>query len=179
MKLKTAAKITIIISSVSLLLLSIGLLRSSDSNAKSAKYDQSAATELININKWRPLAELVDTQRLNQIIADNTTLTANRTAISGSAVGLVTGDFLVVDFQSPALCDRNSCAIAGYKISTGEQLLFTHAFRAEGQPIVEFIEHSGAGFPYLLALHSFKAGARGLTRDTLRYLDGEWIREAR
>ena len=165
MKLSTATRTTIVLSSLSLLLAVTGLFISSGSKAESAE-------------QWQPLSELVNPQQLIQIVEENTAPSANRAEIASSAVGLQKGDLLVVDFETSALCGVGGCAIAGYKVSTGEQILFTYARQSSAsQPIIEFVESSGSELPCLLIAPPINTPARGLTRDTLCYRDGKWAAE--
>jgi len=165
MKPSTIAKAAIAISSLSLLLAFAGLFISNDSKAESTK-------------QWQPLSEIVSTQQLTQIVADNTTPSANRADIARAAIGISKGDLLVVDFETDALCGRGGCAIVGYRISTGEQILFTYAPQPAGEPIVELVERSGAELPCLIIAPPINRPAQGLTTDTLCYRSGEWVTEA-
>lgn len=126
---------------------------------------------------WQPLSTLLEPEKLLQIVTDNTTPSADRQAISRAAVGIIEGDLLVVDFNSSALCGRGGCAIAVYRISTSEQLLFTYATQLDGEPLVELTERSGVELPCLLMAPPINTTAQGLTRDTLCYQDGEWVTE--
>ena len=126
---------------------------------------------------WQPLSTLVEPEKLLQIVTDNTAPSADRQAISRAAVGIIEGDLLVVDFNSPTLCGRGGCAIAAYRVSTGEQLLFTYATQPAGEPIVELTDRSGVELPCLLIAPPVNAPAQGITRDTLCYQDGEWATE--
>lgn len=165
MKPPTVAKTAISLSCLSLLIAVAGLFISSGSKAESTE-------------QWLPLSELVSSQQLTRIVADNTAPSANRAEISQVAVGLSKGDLLVVDFETAALCGRGGCAIAAYRISTGEQLLFTYTSQPAGQPIVELIDRPGVELPCLLIAPSLNAAPQGLTRNALCYRDGAWITEA-
>lgn len=165
MKLSTVTRTTIVLSSLSLLLAIGGLFISSGSKAESAE-------------QWQPLSELVSSQQLTQIIADNTAPSANRAEIASAAVGLQKGDLLIVDFETSALCGVGGCAIAGYRASTSEQILLTYVRQASAsQPIVEFIERPGVALPCLLIAPPINVPARGLTQDTLCYRNGAWVTE--
>lgn len=126
---------------------------------------------------WQPLSALVEPDKLLQIVTDNTAPSADSREISQSAIGMIAGDLLVVDFNSSALCGRGGCGISAYKVSTGEQLLFTYATQPARQPIVELTERSGVELPCLLIAPPINTPAQGLTRDTLCYRDGEWVTE--
>lgn len=128
-------------------------------------------------DNWQTLSALVEPQKLLQIVTDNTAPSANRQEIAQSAVGIIEGDLLVIDFNSSALCGRGGCAIAAYRVSTGEQLLFTYATQPAGEPIVELTERSGVELPCLLIAPLINTPAQGLTRDTICYRDGEWATE--
>lgn len=164
MKLPTVAKTAISLSCLSLLIAAAGLFISSGSKAESTE-------------QWLPLSELVSSQQLTRIVADNTAPSANRAEISKVAIGLSKGDLLVVDFETAALCGRGGCAITAYKLSTGEQILFTYARQAAGEPIVELVERD-ADLPCLLIAPPINQPAQGLTKDTLCYRDGGWVTEA-
>ncbi|MEN8444845.1 MAG: hypothetical protein ABG776_07525, partial [Cyanobacteria bacterium J06555_13] len=102
----------------------------------------------------------------------------DRTAIAESAIGIQQGDLLVVDFQTPQLCGRGGCAIAGYRASTGEQILFTYAFQTgPEQEIVQLFSREGVELPCLLIAPSPNTSAQGLTHDALCYRDGQWVTE--
>lgn len=126
---------------------------------------------------WQPLSTLVEPEKLLQIVTDNTAPSADRRAISQSAIGVIEGDLLVVDFSTATLCGRGGCVIAAYRVSTGEQLLFTYATQPAGKPIVELIERSGAELPCLLIAPPINTPAQGLSLDTLCYRNGEWVTE--
>ena len=126
---------------------------------------------------WQPLSTLLEPEKLLQIVTDNTAPSADRRAISQSAVGAIEGDLLVVDFNSSSLCGRGGCAIAAYRVSTGEQLLFTYATQPAGEPIVELTERSGVELPCLLIAPPINTPTQGTTRDTLCYRDDEWVTE--
>lgn len=126
---------------------------------------------------WQPLSALVEPDKLLQIVTDSTAPRADRQAIARSAIGMIDGDLLVVGFNTSALCGRGGCAIAAYKISTSEQLLFTYALRPSEQPIVELTERSGVDLPCLLIAPPINTPAQELTRDTLCYRGGEWVTE--
>jgi hypothetical protein len=161
------AKITIALCSLSVILFVIGIV-----------FNVSRA-EGTTAEAWRPLSELVSADQLTQIIADNTAPSADRRAISHTAVGLLEDDLLVIDFKSPQLCGRGGCSIVGYRASTGEQILSTYALQpGAAQPIVELVNRTGAELPCLLIAPSLGATAQGLTRDALCYRDGEWQTEA-
>ncbi|KPQ32869.1 MAG: hypothetical protein HLUCCA11_20385 [Phormidesmis priestleyi Ana] len=167
MKLPTVAKTTIVFSFISILLVVLGLFISRGSRAEG-----SAQAE------WQPLSKLVSSQQLMQIIADNTAPGANRAEIASAAVGLQKGDLLVVDFETATLCGIGGCAIAAYRVSTGEQLLFTYALQPAGQPIVELAQPSGAELPCLLIADSGDTLTQpALTRSTLCYRNGAWMTE--
>jgi hypothetical protein len=162
-----AAKLTIALCSLSVVLFVIGIV-----------FNVSRA-EGTTAQAWQPLSELVSADELTQIIADNTASSADRRAISHTAVGLLEDDLLVIDFKTPQLCGRGGCSIVGYRASTGEQILSTYALQTgAGQPIVELVNRAGAEFPCLLIAPSLGATAQGLTRDALCYRDGEWQTEA-
>jgi hypothetical protein len=161
------AKITIALCSLSLVLLATGIV-----------FNVSRA-EGTTAEAWQPLSELVSAAELAQIIADNTAPSADRRAISHTAVGLLEGDLLVIDFKTPQLCGVGGCSIVGYRASTGEQILSTYAVQTgAGKPIVELVERAGTELPCLLIAPSVGATAQGLTRDALCYRDGEWQTEA-
>lgn len=161
------AKATIVLCSLSLVLLVVGIVF----NVSSAEGTAAEA--------WQPLAELVSPAELTQIIADNTAPSADRRAISRTAVGLLEGDLLVIDFKTSQLCGRGGCSIVGYRASTGEQILSTYALQTSAdQPIVELVNRAGAELPCLLIAPSLGMAAQGLTRDALCYRDGEWQTEA-
>ena len=101
---------------------------------------------------WELLSTLLEPEKLLQIVTDNTAPSADRRAISQSAVGAIEGDLLVVDFNSSSLCGRGGCAIAAYRVSTGE-------------------------LPCLLLAPPVNTPELGATRDTLCYQDGEWVTE--
>lgn len=165
MKSLTVARTAIVISSISIILVIAGVFISSGSRAESSE-------------QWQPLSELVSPQRLTQIIADNTAPSANRAEIASSAVGLQEGDLLIVDFDTATLCGIGGCAIAGYRVSTGEQILFTYARQLDtNQPIVKLVESPTSELPCLLIAPPINTTASGLTRDTLCYRDGEWTVE--
>ena len=165
MKLSTVTRTTIVLSSLSLLLAIGGLFISSGSKAESAE-------------QWQPLSELVSPQQLTQIIAENTAPSANRAEIASAAVGLQKGDLLVIDFATSALCGVGGCAIAGYRASSGEQILLTYARQpSANQQIVEFVDRPGSELPCLLIAPPINTPARGLTRDTLCYRNGAWVTE--
>ncbi|MEM9002720.1 MAG: hypothetical protein AAGE59_04235 [Cyanobacteria bacterium P01_F01_bin.86] len=126
---------------------------------------------------WLLLSNLVGVTKLVDILQENTAPNTDVDEIAHSAVGMVEGDLLVIDFNTPALCGRGGCAIAAYQVSTGEQLLFTYATQPAGEPIVELTERSGAELPCLLIAPPINTTAQGLTRDTLCYQDGEWVTE--
>ncbi len=165
MKHSTVPRTAIALSSLSLLIAIAGLFISNGSKAESTE-------------QWLPLSELVSPQQLTQIVSDNTAPNANRAQISKSAIGLSKGDLLVVDFETAALCGRGGCAIAGFQISTGEQILFTYAHQSAGQPIVELVEKAGANLPCVSIAPPINRRSQGLTRDTLCYRDGAWTTEA-
>ena len=127
MKHSTVARTAIALSCLSLLIAIAGLFISDGSKAESTE-------------QWIPLSKLVSTQQLTQIVADNTAPSADRAEIAKSAIGISKGDLLVVDFETAALCGRGGCAISAYRLSTNEQILFTYARQAAGEPIVELID---------------------------------------
>jgi hypothetical protein len=162
-----AAKTTIALCSLSLVLLVVGIVF----NVSRAEGTPEEA--------WQPLSELVSAAEMTQIIADNTAPSANRRAIADTAVALLKDDLLVIDFKTPQLCGRGGCSIVGYMASTGEQILSTYAVQTGvNQPIVELVDRAGAEFPCLLIAPSVGATAQGLTRDALCYRNGEWQTEA-
>ena len=164
MKLLTVARTAIALSSLSLLIAFAGLFISSGSKAESTEH-------------WHPLSEIVSTQQLTQIVADNTAPGANRAEIARSAIGLSRGDLLIVDFETSSLCGRGGCAVAGYRISTGEQILFTYALQPASASIIEFVDRD-AELPCLRIAPPINKPAQGLTKDTLCYRDAAWITEA-
>jgi hypothetical protein len=160
------AKATIVLCSLSLVLLVVGIVF----NVSSAEGTAAEA--------WQPLSELVSPAELTQIIADNTAPSADRRAISRTAVGLLEGDLLVIDFKTSQLCGRGGCSIVGYRASTSEQILSTYVLQTSAdQPIVELVNRTDAELPCLLIAPSLGRAAQGLTRDALCYRDGEWQTE--
>ena len=129
-------------------------------------------------DNWQTLSALVEPDKLLQIVTDNTAPSADRREISQSAIGMIEGDLLVVDFNSSALCGRGGCAIAAYRVSTGERLLFIYVSQPSGQPIVELTQRSGVELPCLLISPSSAAiSEQRTTRETLCYRDDEWTVE--
>ena len=167
MKYLTAAKLTIVLCSISLVLFTIGLTIGSESKAERSDGERP----------WILLSNLVSVDELVNIIEENTAPSSDVDKIASSAVGIIEGDLLVVDFDSSALCGRGGCAISAYRVSTGEQLLFTYAMQPAGQPLAELTRRSGVGLPCLLIALPINTPAKGLTRDTLCYRNGEWITE--
>jgi len=168
MRYLTAAKLTIVLCAISLVLFTIGLTIGSESRAERANGERP----------WILLSNLVGVEELVDIVKENTAPSADVDEIASSAVGIIEGDLLVVDFNSSALCGEGGCAISAYRVSTGEQLLFTYAMQSAGQPIAEFTKRAGADLPCLLIAPPINTPAQGLTRDTLCYRNGEWITEA-
>lgn len=167
MKHLKAEKLTIVLCSISIVMLTIGLTIGSESKAERSDGKRP----------WILLSNLVGAEKLVDIIKQNTAPRTDVDEIAQSAVGAVEGDLLVVDFNTSALCGRGGCAIAAYRVSTGEQLLFTYVLQPSGQPIVELTERSGVELPCLLIAPSINSPAQGLTRDTLCYRDDEWVTE--
>ena len=163
MKHSTVARTAIALSCLSLLIAIAGLFISDGSKAESTE-------------PWLPLSKLVSPQQLTQIVADNTAPSADRAEIAKSAIGISKGDLLVVDFETAALCGRGGCAISAYRLSTNEQILFTYARQAAGEPIVELITRD-ADLPCLRIAPPINRPAQGLTKDTLCYRDGAWVTE--
>ena len=126
---------------------------------------------------WQPLSTLVEQDTLLQIVTDNTAPSADRAEIAKSAIGLSKGDLLVVDFETAALCGRGGCAVAAYRLSTNEQILFTYARQPAGEPIVELVTRD-ADLPCLRIAPPINRQAQGLTKDTLCYRGGTWVTEA-
>jgi hypothetical protein len=169
MKYLNAAKLAIVLCSVSLMMIPIGLVVSSN---------ESKAERSDGERPWILLSNLVGVEKLVDIIEENTAPRADIDEIASSAVGIIEGDLLVVDFNTSSLCGRGGCAIAAYRVSTGEQLLFTYVLQPSDQPIVELAQRSGSELPCLVIAPSINAPAQDLTRDTLCYRDGAWQTEA-
>ena len=164
MKQRTSLKATLLLSCISIALL-LALVSTGFSPIQASNDAEDA---------WQTLSELVDQDELTAIVADNTAPSANRADIAENAVGLQKGDILVVDFASAGLCGRGGCAIAAYRISTGEQLLFTYAQRGNGG-LVELIEREGVELPCLVVSPSIDRASSD--RDVLCYRAGEWVTE--
>ena len=168
MKYVTVAKLAIVICSTSMILFAGSLIVGSASSGE--KFEE-------NKRPWLLLSNLVGVTKLVDILQENTAPNTAIDEIAHSAVGIIEGDLLVVDFNSSALCGRGGCAIAVYRVSTGEQLLFTYATQPAGEPIVELTERSGVELPCLLIAPPINTPAQGIVRDTLCYRDGEWVME--
>lgn len=168
MKFSTVAKATMMLSSLSLLLVVFGLLMNSGSKAE--KFDQE--------RPWLLLSNLVGVTKLVDILQENTAPNTDVDEIAHSAVGMVEGDLLVIDFNTPTLCGKGGCAIAAYRVSTGERLLFIYASQPSGQPIVKLTQRSGVELPCLLVSPSSAVISEQRTkRETLCYRNDEWTVE--
>jgi hypothetical protein len=162
-----AAKLAIALCCVSLVMFTIGLTIGSESKAERSDGERP----------WILLSNLVGVEKLVDIIEENTAPRADIDEIASSAVGIIEGDLLVVDFNTSSLCGRGGCAIAAYRVSTGKRLLFTYVLQTSpDQPIVELVNEAGVELPCLLLAPSLGATTQG--RDTLCYRDGEWQTEA-
>lgn len=127
--------------------------------------------------EWQPLAELVTSEKLSEIVAESTAPSANRAEIASSAIGYEQSDLLLVDFDTPTLCGIGGCALAGYRTSTGERILAVYVQRSSpDEPIVEVVEKEGFDLPCLLVPtdpndEDFFAET---DEDTLCYKNGAW-----
>ena len=164
MKQRTSFKATILLSSISIALF-LALISTGFSPTQASNETEDA---------WQFLSELVDKDELTAIVADNTAPNADHSAIAENAIGLQECDLLVIDFASNSLCGRGGCAIAAYRISTGEQLLFTYAQRGSSG-LVELVEKDGVELPYLAMSPSIDRASEA--RDVLCYRAGEWTTE--
>ena len=142
--------------------------------AVAIKEIQPSAATSISLTKnqdWQPLAELVSDTMLTEIVEENTAPSADRAAIAASAIGVEKNDLLVIDFQSSSLCGVGGCAVAAYRISTGDRILSTYANRASPTgPLVEIVEKGDESLPCISVL-----GREGDNQETFCYRGTEWI----
>ena len=130
-----------------------------------------------NNQAWQPLAGLVSSAKLSEIVAESTAPGADRAEIAASATGYEQGDLLLIDFNTPTLCGIGGCALAGYQTSTGERILAVYVERSSpNEPIVEVVEREGFDLPCLLVPpdpndENFFEETK---KDTLCYQDGLW-----
>ena len=164
MKQSTSLKATLLLSCVSITLF-LALVSTGFSPTQASNETEDA---------WHALSELVEKDKLTAIVTDNTAPSADHASIAENAIGLQKGDLLVIDFATTDLCGRGGCAISAYRISTGEQLLFTYAQRGSSG-LVELIETEGAELPCLVISPSIDRASEG--RDVLCYRAGEWVTE--
>ena len=100
---------------------------------------------------WQPLSSLVTTEKLTEIITENTAPSADREAIAAAAIAYEQNGLLLVDFNVPVLCGRGGCSLAGYRSSTGERVLNVYVERMNrDEPIVEVVDRDGFELPCLL-----------------------------
>lgn len=125
---------------------------------------------------WQPLSALVTPEQLIEIVAESTAPGADREAIAASAIGYQQNDLLLVDFNTPDLCGIGGCALAGYRPSTGEQVLAVYVERTSpDEPIVEVLDKADFELPCLLVPPSQEDSIFQETeKDTLCYQDGSW-----
>ena len=125
---------------------------------------------------WQPLSALVTPAQLTEIVADSTAPGADRDGIAASAIGYQQNDLLLVDFNTPDLCGIGGCALAGYRPSTGEQVLSVYVERTSpDEPIVEVVDQEGLELPCMLVPPSQEDSIFQETeKDTLCYQDGSW-----
>ena len=125
---------------------------------------------------WQPLSALVTPAHLTEIVAESTAPGADRDGIAASAIGYQQNDLLLVDFNTPDLCGIGGCALAGYRPSTGEQVLSVYVERTSpDEPIVEVVDQEGFELPCLLVPPSQEDSIFQETeKDTLCYQDGSW-----
>lgn len=126
---------------------------------------------------WRPLSEIVTPEKLAEIVAESTAPSADRSAITQSALGYEQNDLLLVDFNTPTLCGIGGCALAGYQTSTGERVLAVYVERTSAdEPLVEVIEQPEFELPCLLVPPAPDENSifQETDRDTLCYQDGAW-----
>ena len=166
--MKMSLKATIAISCLSIVLFLVLL---------SVGFSPIRASGTEKADSWQPLSELTDREQLSAIIADNTAPSADRTEIMQNATALQKGDILVIDFASASLCGRGGCAIAAYRVSTGEQLLFTYTARRSGSGLVELIEREGADLPCIVLSPFINSAARESITEVMCYRSGEWFTE--
>lgn len=125
---------------------------------------------------WQPLSALVTPAQLTEIVADSTAPGADREAIAASAIGYQQNDLLLIDFNTPDLCGIGGCALAGYRPSTGEQVLSVYVERTSpDEPIAEVVDQEGFELPCMLVPPSQEDSIFQETeKDTLCYQDGSW-----
>lgn len=140
-----------------------------------ASYRAVAVTA--NNQLWRPLSEIVTTEKLTEIVAENTAPSADREEIAQSALGYEQNDLLLVDFNTPTLCGAGGCALAGYQTSTEERVLTVYVERTNAdEPLVEVIDQSGNDLPCLLVppAHDDNSIFQETDKDMLCYREGAW-----
>lgn len=126
---------------------------------------------------WRPLSEIVTTEKLAEIVAESTAPSADRSAIAQSALGYEQNDLLLVDFNTPTLCGIGGCALAGYQTSTGERVLAVYVERTNtDEPLVEVIDQPGSDLPCLLVPPASDDNSifQETDEDMLCYREGGW-----
>ena len=125
---------------------------------------------------WQPLSALVTPAQLTEIVAESTVPGTDREGIAASAVGYQQNDLLLVDFNTPDLCGMGGCALAGYRPSTGEQVLAVYVERTStDDPIVEVVDEAGFELPCLLVPPSQEDSIfQETAKDTLCYQNGSW-----
>lgn len=125
---------------------------------------------------WQPLSALVTPAQLTEIVAESTAPGADREGIAALAVGYQQNDLLLVDFNTPDLCGVGGCALAGYRPSTGEQVLAVYVERTStDEPIVEVVGEAGFELPCLLVPPSQEDSIfQEIEEDRLCYQDGSW-----